>query len=249
LSAAVHLLEQGKSVCVLEAHRAGHGGSGRNVGLVNAGLWIPPDDIEAGFGEAVGSQLNRMLGAAPALVFSLVDKYNIDCQLRREGTLHMAHNARGEADLRSREEQWKRRGAPVELLTGQAANKPRAPKDCRRLARPARRHAQPDGLHHGAGQSGHRPGWAIVRSFPVTRLERRASAGRCRPHGSVLAEQVVIASNAYTEGDWTELRRNFFPGYYYQVAGAADGRRRATHSPGRPGLVGYPPGAQQHSPR
>ena len=90
------------------------------VGLVNAGMWIPPDDIEAGFGEAVGSQLNRMLGAAPALVFSLVDKYSIDCQLRREGTLHMAHNARGEADLRSREEQWKRRGAPVELLTGQA---------------------------------------------------------------------------------------------------------------------------------
>ena len=54
LSAAVHLLEQGKTVCVLEAHRAGHGGSGRNVGLVNAGLWIPPDDIEAGFGEAAG---------------------------------------------------------------------------------------------------------------------------------------------------------------------------------------------------
>ena len=90
LSAAIHLLEQGKSVCVLEAHRTGHGGSGRNVGLVNAGMWIPPDDIEAGFGEAVGSQLNRMLGAAPSLVFSLVDKYRIDCQLRREGTLHMA---------------------------------------------------------------------------------------------------------------------------------------------------------------
>ena len=86
LSAAIHLLEQGKSVCVLEAHRTGHGGSGRNVGLVNAGMWIPPDEIEAGFGEAVGSQLNRMLGAAPALVFSLVDKYRIDCQLRREGT-------------------------------------------------------------------------------------------------------------------------------------------------------------------
>ena len=120
LSAAIHLLEQGKSVCVLEAHRTGHGGSGRNVGLVNAGMWIPPDDIEAGFGEAVGSQLNRMLGAAPALVFSLIDKYRIDCQLRREGTLHMAHNARGEADLRSREAQWKRRGAPVELLTGAA---------------------------------------------------------------------------------------------------------------------------------
>jgi len=47
LSAAIHLLEQGKSVCVLEAHRTGHGGSGRNVGLVNAGMWIAPDDIDS----------------------------------------------------------------------------------------------------------------------------------------------------------------------------------------------------------
>ncbi|WP_256568084.1 NAD(P)/FAD-dependent oxidoreductase, partial [Pseudomonas sp. HMSC75E02] len=120
LSAALHLLEAGRSVCVLEAHRTGHGGAGRNVGLVNAGLWIPPDEIEAGMGQEVGSRLNRMLGAAPSLVFSLIDKYAIDCQARREGTLHMAHNQRGLDDLRSRCEQWQRRGAPVELLTGAA---------------------------------------------------------------------------------------------------------------------------------
>jgi glycine/D-amino acid oxidase-like deaminating enzyme len=120
LSAAIHLLEQGRTVAVVEAHRTGQGGSGRNVGLVNAGLWIPPDEIEAGFGEKVGSQLNTMLGNAPSLVFSLIEKYAIDCQATRKGTLHMAHNAKGELDLRSREEQWKRRGAPVELLTGKA---------------------------------------------------------------------------------------------------------------------------------
>lgn len=165
LSAAIHLLEQGKSVAVLEAHRTGHGGSGRNVGLVNAGMWIPPDEIEAGFGEAVGIQLNRMLGAAPSLVFSLIDKYKIDCQLRREGTLHMAHNARGEADLRSREEQWKRRGAPVELLTGQACEQATGTKDRRRPAGPARWHLEPNGLHQWPGEC-RRGAWrATVRSF------------------------------------------------------------------------------------
>ncbi len=52
----------------------------------------------------------------------------------------------------------------------------------------------------------------------------------------------MIASNAYTEGDWTELRRNFFPGYYYQVASVPlTRRRRAADScpvarvPGTPG--------------
>lgn len=47
LSAALHLLEAGRSVCVLEAYEVGHGGSGRNVGLINAGTWIPPDEVVA----------------------------------------------------------------------------------------------------------------------------------------------------------------------------------------------------------
>ncbi|PWQ89256.1 hypothetical protein DKX15_14995, partial [Enterococcus faecium] len=53
LSAAIHLREQGKSVIVLEAWKIGHGGSGRNVGLVNAGTWIRPDDVEATLGQRV----------------------------------------------------------------------------------------------------------------------------------------------------------------------------------------------------
>ncbi|MDP2146928.1 MAG: FAD-binding oxidoreductase, partial [Pseudomonas sp.] len=222
LSAAIHLLEQGKSVCVLEAHRTGHGGSGRNVGLVNAGMWIPPDEIEAGFGTAVGSQLNRMLGAAPSLVFSLIDKYNIDCQLRREGTLHMAHNARGEADLRSREEQWKRRGAPVELLTGAACEEATGTRKIAaalldRRAGTLNPMAYTSGLAHTAVGLGGQ----LFDHSSVTQLERQGQHRSVQTaQGAVQAAQVVIASNAYTEGEWTELRRNFFPGYYYQVASA-----------------------------
>src|SRR5438552_14369927 len=40
LSAALHLAEYGAQAVVLEAAEVGFGGSGRNVGLVNAGLWI-----------------------------------------------------------------------------------------------------------------------------------------------------------------------------------------------------------------
>jgi glycine/D-amino acid oxidase-like deaminating enzyme len=220
LSAAVHLLEKGKRVAVLEAHRTGHGGSGRNVGLVNAGMWIAPDDIEAGFGEAVGSQLNQMLGAAPALVFSLIDKYGIDCQVRRDGTLHMAHNAKGAADLRSREQQWKRRGAPVELLTGKACEEATGTREIMaalldRRAGTINPMAYTSGLAAAVG----RLGGQLFDHSPVTKLERQGDKWCViTAKGAVLAEQVVIASNAYTEGEWTQLRRSFFPGYYYQVA-------------------------------
>ncbi|WP_426143013.1 NAD(P)/FAD-dependent oxidoreductase [Pseudomonas sp. DWP3-1-2] len=222
LSAAIHVLEQGKRVAVLEAHRTGHGGSGRNVGLVNAGLWIPPDEIEAGFGRAIGSQLNRMLGAAPALVFSLIDKYGIDCQLRREGTLHMAHNAKGVADLRSREQQWQRRDAPVELLTGKACEQ--ATGTTKITAALLDRRAgtiNPMAYTCGLASAVGRLGGQLFDHSPVTRLERQGDKWCViTENGAVLAEKVVIASNAYTEGQWTELRRTFFPGYYYQVASA-----------------------------
>ena len=44
LSTALHLAEKGIKVMLLEAGDIPTGGSGRSVGLVNAGLWIPPDD-------------------------------------------------------------------------------------------------------------------------------------------------------------------------------------------------------------
>ncbi|WP_137818566.1 FAD-binding oxidoreductase [Pseudomonas sp. 2FG] len=222
LSAALHLLEQGKSVCVLEAHETGHGGSGRNVGLVNAGMWIAPDEVESGLGQAVGSKLVATMGAAPALVFSLIDKYAIDCQARREGTLHMAHNARGLADLQSRCGQWQRRGAPVEMLTGAACSEATG---TRRIAAALldRRAGtlNPMAYTSGLARAVTQLGGKLFHHSPVTRLERQGSTWCViTERGAVNAEQVVIASNAYTEGEWSELRRNFFPGFYYQVASA-----------------------------
>ena len=59
---AGRLAQSGASVILLEAWKIGHGGSGRNVGLVNAGTWIRPDDVEATLGQKQGSRLNKVLG-------------------------------------------------------------------------------------------------------------------------------------------------------------------------------------------
>ena len=66
LSAALRLAEAGCRVAVLEGAAVGFGGSGRNVGLVNAGLWLPPDDVAARLGEEHGDRLLDLLGDAPA---------------------------------------------------------------------------------------------------------------------------------------------------------------------------------------
>ena len=52
LSSALHLAEAGSKVALLEAREIGFGGSGRNVGLINAGMWVMPNDLPGVLGVA-----------------------------------------------------------------------------------------------------------------------------------------------------------------------------------------------------
>ena len=116
LAAALRLAEGGTSVAVLEAQQVGFGCSGRNSGLVNAGLWFAPEDVVAGLGPDVGERLNHILGAAPARVFALIEQHAMDCEARRTGTLHCAHSPAGLKDLARRQAQWAARGAELEVI-------------------------------------------------------------------------------------------------------------------------------------
>jgi hypothetical protein len=115
-STALHLAERGVRVILLEGAEIGYGGSGRNVGLVNAGMWVMPDELPGVLGDLYGSRLLDLLGNAPRLVFDLVEKHAIDCEINPAGTLHCAVGQSGLDELKQRAEQWSRRGAPVRLL-------------------------------------------------------------------------------------------------------------------------------------
>ncbi|MFQ3789679.1 NAD(P)/FAD-dependent oxidoreductase [Halomonas sp. A29] len=220
LSTALHLAEAGVSVSLIEAGDVPSGASGRNVGLVNAGLWIPPDDIRKVLGEEVGERANTILGSAPAVVFSLIERHGIECQATRTGTLHLAHNGKGEQELERRTEQLQRRGAPVELLEAD---------DCQRLVGTQRiRRAL---LDHRAGTlnpTAYTRGLARAAKTAGARLFMHSAATGVNrvgeewwvssALGSVKARRLVLATNAYTEDRWNEIRRHFFPGYFFQVA-------------------------------
>ena len=115
-ASALRAAELGARVCLLEADEIGSGGSGRNVGLVNAGLWLPPDTVEKQMGLVDGRKLNSALADGPGLVWSLIKKHEISCHAVRTGTLHLAHSASGLADIQDRYNQQFRRRAPVEIL-------------------------------------------------------------------------------------------------------------------------------------
>lgn len=72
-AAALEAATRGARACVLEAGVIGHGGSGRNVGTVNAGLWLQPEAVIAQMGEKAGRHLMEVLSDGPRRVFSIIE--------------------------------------------------------------------------------------------------------------------------------------------------------------------------------
>ncbi|MFH7495454.1 FAD-dependent oxidoreductase, partial [Pseudomonas syringae pv. tagetis] len=61
-------------------------------------------------------------------------------------------------------------------------------------------------------------GGQLFGGASVTGLQRTADGWKvCTKNGSVCAEKVIIASNAYTEGEWTDVKDHIIAGYYYQI--------------------------------
>ncbi|MFD2236616.1 NAD(P)/FAD-dependent oxidoreductase [Aureimonas populi] len=222
LSAALHLAEGGARVVVLEAEEPGFGGSGRNVGLVNAGMWVMPDDLPGVLGSEHGERLLRCLGNAPSLVFELIEKHAIACEPVRAGTLHCAVGEEGLAELALRERQWRSRGADVRLLDARqteekvgSAAYPGSLLDMRAGT------IQPLAYARGLAAAAIAAGAAIHDRSPVLSAEDTGAGWRLRtPSGSLTAKWVVVAGNAYVHGPWSQARRQLVQLPYFNLATA-----------------------------
>lgn len=82
LSAALHLAEAGLDVVLLEAGRVGSGASGRNGGQIHTGQRRDQDWLEANVGLDDAKALWRMAEDAKALLYGLIARHAIDCDLR-----------------------------------------------------------------------------------------------------------------------------------------------------------------------
>lgn len=238
LSTALHAVQAGLSAHVIEAHEIGHGGSGRNVGLVNAGVWMPPAQVRAALGPDYGPRFLRRFADGPAMVFDLIERHQIRCEAVRAGTIHAAHAASGLRDLEGRWREWTAMGEPVEMLdAGATAAALGTDRYVGGLLDHRAGTVNPMGYARGLARAARAAGAAISTGIRVTGLKKQAGGWRVETdQGAVTARAVVLGTNAYTDTLWPGLKSTFTTIHYFQFATVPLAAEADHILPGRQGV-------------
>lgn len=240
LSAALHLAEAGANVVLLEAAEIGFGAAGRNVGLINAGMWVMPNHFIEQLGPHHAEKALDLLGNAPYLVRELIKKHGIECELEERGTLHCAADAAGMAELEERTRQWQMRGAPVTLVDAAGtASRTGSNAYCGSLLDMRAGTLQPlayvRGLAHAAVKAGTRlyTQSPVIGTSEANNEANNNEAGGKRivktAGGEVAADWVIVATDAYSTGPYEAVRREQVHLPYFNLATAplGDNLRRS----------------------
>ncbi len=200
LSAALHAAQEGASVIVLEASEPGWGASGRNGGEVLPGLKLLPEEIVDRMGRDVGERFCEFSETGPDLVFSLIERYNIQCEATRAGWVRQAHAKSAEKDLKDNLRQLVERGHDVEWLDADAAAA-QLGTDTWHGAILDRRGGtvQPFGYSRGLCRAAQQEGASVHGSTPVINVGREGTEWVTHTsRGTVRSRKVLLATNAYT---------------------------------------------------
>lgn len=224
LSAALALAERGRKVAVLEAASVGWGASGRNNGQVIPTMTgAEPDVMARRFGE-IGERFAQLVSDSAGALFDLVRRKGIDCEAVQNGWVQPAHTPGRVRLSAARVEAWSRRGAPVTLLDRAGAEALTGSRFWHgAMLNASGGHINPLAFARGLARVAEEAGARIFEDSPVLDLVRSPSGWvATTPRGRVIADQALIATNAYT--DWSArdlaptLARSLVPVLSWQMA-------------------------------
>jgi glycine/D-amino acid oxidase-like deaminating enzyme len=201
LSAALRLAQTGVDVVLLEAAELGWGGSGRNNGQVIPCLSrSDPDALVQAFGTDRGEAFVRLVRDSASITFDLIRQHGIECEAVQQGWVQPAHTAGRMALAKSRYEQWRRRGAPVELLDREQMGAITGSTYWHGgWHNPTGGHVNPLGLVRGLADAALKAGARIFTQTPALRIAPDGSGWRvATADGAVTADKVIIATQAYS---------------------------------------------------
>lgn len=218
ISTALHLAERGYRVTVVEAHRVGWGASGRNGGQLIGGI-SGEDRIGRELGPDVRRILRQLRWEGHDIVRERVATYGIQCDLKN-GYLDAAVKERQLRDLEKEYATLRDEGFPHELrLLSAAQTREALGTDAfvGSLLNMGNGHLHPLNLCVGEARAAVSLGAIIHERSPVREIVRGRRPKVVTDAGSVTADSVVLAGNAYHALE-RELRGILFPVRSYIVA-------------------------------
>ncbi len=221
MAAARQLALQGASTVVLEANTLGWGASTRNGGIAHPGFKWGPATLVKRYGPELARTLYAESVEATDLLASTVRDEGIDAELRYNGYLELAWARSHAEDFPAEAAALAGFGTaahtiPRERLVkeiGTSAYHGGLAVDAGGLVHPAKWFAALAGLAERAGAQLH-------EGVRVTAI-RRQSDGRFvveTKRGDMLARDVLVATNGYTDGVVPALRRRIIPIGSYIIA-------------------------------
>lgn len=212
-TAALELANQGFNVIVLEANRVGWGASGRSGGQAIFGWASEQPTLEKLVGQADAKKLWDISVEALALTKNNIKKHNIDCDWR-DGMVHLGMKPRHDKELQEWHDDLTERygyGSLEMWDKEQVRENIASDKYTSGMFDSNSGHLHPLNYTLGLVNAAKAAGAQFFEESSVTKIEHGDPAVLFTKHGTVKANHVILACNAYMEGLESSLENKVMP--------------------------------------
>ena len=221
LSAALQTARGGRATLVLDAEDAGFGCSTRNGGQISTSVKASYDELARRHGAETAFRIVKDGQNSLAWVGQFVAAEGIECDFRVVGRFHAAHSP-GNYQALSHKVQHQPRGleVPAELIP-RAQQRSELGTDAYHGGVVYTQHASvhPARFHQGMLDRVLGAGATVIPHCAAVALRHRDTGFEVQTaRGTVLARDVVVATNGYTSGLTPWLRRRVIPIGSYIIA-------------------------------
>lgn len=212
LSSALHLVESGYSVAVLEASRIGFGASGRNGGQLINSYSRDIDVIEKRYGSDVAKALGDMAFEGGNIIRERIEKYAIDCDYR-PGGIFAAITEKQLKELEEKQALWQRYEHDKTIILDQSQIQAEIQTDSYvgGMLDNGCGHFHPLNFVLGEAAAIESQGGQIFEQSPAISINRGEVSIVRTPQGQINAKYLIIAGNAYLGSLVPELAAKSMP--------------------------------------
>ncbi|MGR3368312.1 MAG: NAD(P)/FAD-dependent oxidoreductase [Sagittula sp.] len=212
MTTAIELRRRGHEVVLLEAQEAGFGGSGRNAGHCTPTFsYYSLDELRSLLGHERAARLIARQTKGADMAAEFIRDFQISCEWKQNGYFHGALTPSRMDRIHKKADSYASVGCPSRVVDAAEA---------KRLTGSDRFHGgwmlesgghlNPLSYSRGLARAVLQEGARLFTRSKVSKVERQGDRWHVRTDaGEVVADKVIMATGAYTDGGWKGLDKTF----------------------------------------